>query len=345
MTCAACVACAVCASCATLHVCARNSSAPAVPFVVACLCQKGGVGKTTLATNLAACAHLTGQRTLVLDCDKQGSAFDWYSAREDGSRLAGLAVVRADRALSLPKFREMSSGYDVVLVDGPPRLGEVTRAAAVAADVVLIPARPGAFDTWAASETLELLDGADEIREQLGRPPVRRVIVLNGAPPRARTVDFALDALRDAAELATVVIGNRVVYAATAWCTRRLQHRGSRSLPRPLTRPRRRRSASSGPFSPHPPSGRRKLWPMSTKAGRPVRPSVARESAARAAAKLERGAPSRLVIETSREVLKGVRLRAAQKGITVRAYVLELLAADGVDAARADLDARGKDER
>lgn len=65
---------------------------------------------------------------------------------------------------------------------------------------------------------------------------------------------------------------------------------------------------------------------------RPVRPSNAKETAKLEAAKLERAA-ARLVIETTDEVLRGVRLRAAQEGVTIRAYVLRLLAKDGVSAA------------
>ena len=131
---------------------------------IAVLNQKGGTGKTTVSANLAAAAHLAGKRTLVLDLDRQGSAFDWYSARGEGSKLDGLSVVRTDKALSVPKFRELSRGYDVVVCDGPPRLGDVTRSAAVAADVVVIPLRAGPLDWWAASETIEVLDSADEIR-------------------------------------------------------------------------------------------------------------------------------------------------------------------------------------
>lgn len=48
---------------------------------IAVLQQKGGSGKTTLATNLAAAAHLDGLRTLLIDMDRQGSALDWASAR------------------------------------------------------------------------------------------------------------------------------------------------------------------------------------------------------------------------------------------------------------------------
>jgi chromosome partitioning protein len=198
-----------------MHTMTTASTDP-IPFVLAVLSQKGGVGKTTLSLNLGAAAHLSQRRTLILDCDPQGSSFQLFCARGDASGLAGLAVARADRALSLPKFRELAKGYEVVILDGPPRLGDVTRAAAAAADVVLIPARPSAIDTWACSDTLDVLDSADDIRAQLGRPALRRVIVINAAPPRSRTLDRARSALRDAAELADVEVGNRVVFAAAA---------------------------------------------------------------------------------------------------------------------------------
>ena len=150
-------------------------------LTIAVLNQKGGAGKTTLSTSLAAAAHLGAGRTLLVDLDAQGSALDWGAARGDGSRLDGLAVVKADKALALPRFREMSAGYDVVVLDGPPRLGDVTRAAAVAADVVLVPLQASALDLWAVQQTLDLLNAADEIRAELQRPPMRRLFVLNRA--------------------------------------------------------------------------------------------------------------------------------------------------------------------
>jgi cellulose biosynthesis protein BcsQ len=123
-------------------------------LTVAVIQQKGGSGKTTLAINLAAAAHLEGHRTLVVDMDRQASAFDWSAARKDGSELEGLAVVKADRALPLPRFKEMAHGNEYVFLDGPPRLGDVTQSAAVAADVAVLPIQPGPFDFWAVAETL-----------------------------------------------------------------------------------------------------------------------------------------------------------------------------------------------
>jgi len=185
-------------------------------ITIAVVNQKGGVGKSTLSTNLAAAAHLSGLRTLILDLDSQGSALDWYAERKEGSKLDGLTVARSDKALTLPRFRELTSGYQVAILDGPPRLGDITRAAALASDVALIPLRPGAFDWWACSDTLTLLDSADTIRTEIGRPPIRRVFILNAADERTRLARAALDALGQVGELAPVTIASRVVYAEAA---------------------------------------------------------------------------------------------------------------------------------
>lgn len=195
---------------------AKRSKSPRM--TIAILNQKGGVGKSTLATNLGAAAHLDGLRTIILDLDSQGSALDWYAARQEGSRLEGLTVAGSDRVLTAPRFRELTSGYDVAILDGPPRLGDITRAAAVAADVALMPLRPGAFDWWACSDTLTLLDSADSVRDELGRPPVRRMFILNAADERTRLARAALDALGKVGEIVPVSIASRIVYpeASTA---------------------------------------------------------------------------------------------------------------------------------
>ena len=185
-------------------------------LTVAVLQQKGGSGKTTLAINLAAAAHFEGRRALVVDMDRQGSAFDWSAARQDGSPLDGLAVVKADRAMALPRFGEISRGYDYVFLDGPPRLGDITQSAAVAADVALLPIQPGPFDFWAVMETLESLDGADQIREQLGRAPIRRAFVLNRAGTNTRLAREAEIELRKSGGELAGVVHQRVAFPDAA---------------------------------------------------------------------------------------------------------------------------------
>lgn len=182
-------------------------------FAVAVLNQKGGTGKTTVVTNLAAAAHLDGERTLVLDLDRQGSAIDWAASRQAGSRLAGLAVAKWDRALALARFRELATGYDVVVLDGPPRLSDVVRTAAVAADLVVVPCQPSGTDLWAVPETVALLDEADALRAELGRAPVARQFVVNRAG-QTKLSAAAPATLAEAGPVCSVVLRNRVVYAA-----------------------------------------------------------------------------------------------------------------------------------
>jgi chromosome partitioning protein len=172
---------------------------------IAVVNQKGGCGKTTLATCLAAAAHLSGVRTLLVDMDRQGSALDWSLARADTSALHGLTVVKADRALPLPRLREMARGYEVVVLDGPPRLGDVTRAACVACDIALMPVRPGPFDLWAASETISLLDEADTVRSELDKPAIRRFFVVNLAATGTILARQTPGALEPHGELAGIV--------------------------------------------------------------------------------------------------------------------------------------------
>ncbi len=185
-------------------------------LTIAVLNQKGGVGKSTLATNLATAAHLSKVRALVVDLDSQGSALDWYAARRDGSPLEGLVVVKADRALSLTRFREIARSFDIVVLDGPPKLGDMTRSAAVAADLVLIPVQPGPFDLWSAGETQRTLDAADDTRADLKRGKVRRLFVLNRAHPSANVSRNAEHAIEEAGDKARTVIHQRVAFAEAA---------------------------------------------------------------------------------------------------------------------------------
>ncbi len=173
-------------------------------FVVAVLNQKGGTGKSTISTCLAAAGHQAGRRTLLVDMDPQGSSFDWGAARGPGSPLEGLVVTRVDRAkaLALPQFVPLTLGYDLIVCDGPPRLGDLTSAAAVLADVVLIPMRAGGFDWWAAAEVLKTLDAADATRQVLGRDPVRRVFLLNGATANTRATRYAEHAFKALGDMA-----------------------------------------------------------------------------------------------------------------------------------------------
>jgi chromosome partitioning protein len=123
-------------------------------MIISLLNQKGGVGKTTLAVHLASAFALRGGRVLLVDADPQGSALDWSASRQ-GEPLVpviGLPTKNLHR-----EVQAHIPNYDYIIIDGPPRVNELARAALMAADVVLIPVQPSPYDVWAAKEITDLL--------------------------------------------------------------------------------------------------------------------------------------------------------------------------------------------
>ena len=140
-------------------------------MIVGVLNQKGGVGKTTLSVNLAACLARTGARVLLIDADPQGSALDWAAARQ-GTPL--FSVVGFPRATIHKEINQLGQGYDHIIIDGPPRVTDLARSAIMASDIVVIPIQPSPYDIWAAEEVVKLIAEARVYKEN-----IKSVFVIN----------------------------------------------------------------------------------------------------------------------------------------------------------------------
>lgn len=139
---------------------------------IAIVSQKGGSGKTTLAINLAVCATDDDQLACVVDTDPQATAAAWGDWRGD-RHPAVITTPPARLARTIQAARREGAG--LVVIDTPPHADSAAREAVKAADLVLIPTRPRAFDLHAIEATAEL------IRHAL-KPAF---VVFNAVPPRA----------------------------------------------------------------------------------------------------------------------------------------------------------------
>jgi chromosome partitioning protein len=134
--------------------------------------QKGGTGKATTALNLAVAAEKAGQATVVIDLDPQASAAGWKDTRQAESPVV-VAVPPARLPQALQAAQE--GGATLALIDTAPHAESASLAAAKAADLILIPCRPGILDLRAIGTTVE-------IAKLAGKPAF---VVLNAIPPGA----------------------------------------------------------------------------------------------------------------------------------------------------------------
>ena len=179
-------------------------------MIIGVLNQKGGVGKTTIAVNLAAVFAKEGLRVLLVDADPQGSALAWSSAREAEPLFPVIGMAKPTLHRDLP---EVAKNYDVVLIDGAPRVNELGRAAIMASDLVLIPVQPSPYDVWAATETVQLIREA-----QTFRPDIKSAFVINRKITNTaigRDVTAALAQFEDVPVL-DASLTQRVIYAESA---------------------------------------------------------------------------------------------------------------------------------
>jgi chromosome partitioning protein len=123
-------------------------------MIISLINQKGGVGKTTAAVNLASGLAEAGNRILVVDADPQGSVVQWQSIA-DGAEFEVLHLPSPQLSKEL---KTVSRRYDHIVVDSPPAIEDITRAAIEVSNLAIIPIAPSPLDIWSSKETIALVN-------------------------------------------------------------------------------------------------------------------------------------------------------------------------------------------
>ncbi|HEU5371793.1 MAG TPA: ParA family protein [Gaiellaceae bacterium] len=217
------------------------------PRVYAFANQKGGVGKTTTAINLAACLAEAGERSLVVDLDPQANATSGLGMRANGTssydlldgapledlvkptafanlflvpskpELAGAAVElsrRDDGDRYLAQALEHADGFDFVLLDCPPSLGPLTVNALAAADRVIVPVQA---EYYALEGLAQLVQSINLIKARLNPRLEIAGVLLTMADGRTRlSADVEAEVRRHFGELVFTAVVPRSVRVAEA---------------------------------------------------------------------------------------------------------------------------------
>lgn len=125
--------------------------------------SKGGVGKTTVSVHLADWIFLHGFSVVLVDCDAQRQSSSWLKVARP--ELKSVIVDNAKAALrEIPKLAQQ---YDIVVVDAPGGLSEITGAVLSVADAAFVPTGGSKLDTDALEWTVETIKAIQVLREGL----------------------------------------------------------------------------------------------------------------------------------------------------------------------------------
>ncbi|MGZ8918797.1 MAG: AAA family ATPase [Methylobacter sp.] len=177
--------------------------------------EKGGTGKTTIATNLAAMRALTDRDVLLIDTDPQGSANYWAQSRDELKVTPRVACVQKFGKGLPAEVKDLAKRYQDIIIDAGGRDSVELRSALVIAEQVYIPIQPSQFDIW----TLNQMDELDETAKGFNPELQARVIISRSSTnPSVHESEDTGKLLTDFLnlDLASVTIRDRIAYRKAA---------------------------------------------------------------------------------------------------------------------------------
>ena len=180
--------------------------------------EKGGTGKTTIATNIAILRRQKGREVLVIDADPQGSFNTWSSLREPDIQndITVMQKYGSNLANEIKKLSDKSK-YDDIIIDAGGRDSIELRSAMIVADVMITPLQASQLDVWTIGGMQEVVNTASSINQKL-----KAYILLNKAPtnPSIKEIE-EFNEVFDEAELSNItrlssIVKDRVAYRKAA---------------------------------------------------------------------------------------------------------------------------------
>lgn len=177
--------------------------------------EKGGTGKTTVATNLAAMRARDGFDTLLVDTDIQGSASFWVQSRDEAGITPRVANVQKFGKNLANELADLAGRYQDIVIDAGGRDSAELRASLVRADLVVIPVQASQFDLW----TLDRMDAMVKMASSYN-PNLRAKILITRASTNLAVTEAAsaaeLVSQFESFSMANSIIRDRIAYRRAA---------------------------------------------------------------------------------------------------------------------------------
>ena len=184
-------------------------------MILTIACEKGGTGKTTIATNLAFARAKEGKDVVIVDTDPQGSASFWCGVREEENISPKVYSIQKIGKGFTGQVTDLARRYDDVIIDAGGRDSTELRESLTIADIALIPLQASQYDIWTITRMDELIRNASVFN-----PKLSAYIVLNRAStnPQVRESSEAEEIISDFENLSLISFSlkDRIIYRKSA---------------------------------------------------------------------------------------------------------------------------------
>ncbi len=172
---------------------------------------KGGVGKSTIAQNVALQFALKGVTVCIADTDtEQKTSAKWATLRDSGALSVPVYTISPEKVSQ--EILALKQKFDIVIVDGTPALTELTTRIIILSDLVVVPILPGGGDIWALENFLERYKEAKVTKESYGGN-VDIAVVVNRYNDRTTLDREVVNAIKEFdIKILNTKITNRVSY-------------------------------------------------------------------------------------------------------------------------------------
>lgn len=172
---------------------------------------KGGAGRSTIATNLAGMLAAK-KRVALIDSDMpQGTSASWYSVRKAAGKEGRLTLATAaDHVQLIAEVERLKADHDLIVIDAPPRIAEITRVALILSELCIVPIGASLADIWATSDLLNTIEQA-----KAHKPTVQARILWNKFRTTTKSARELSEAVKEQLGLKEMgsKLGYRVAYS------------------------------------------------------------------------------------------------------------------------------------
>jgi len=184
-------------------------------MIISSISYKGGVGKSTVAQNLAVTLAHQGHKVCIVDADLANVSVKWAGERLARELKPHIQVISmTDEKALVGTVREQYNDYDVIIIDSPPSYNPISVKIMLCSHVILMPIKPtGKSELWTARDLLERYDNVQEMKDE--KTPAH--FVVNDYESRPSFHKIFIESLKEIAEEFNVGVMDTIIHHRIAY--------------------------------------------------------------------------------------------------------------------------------